>query len=64
LKIHDCFVLLGSRRAAIFARKHFSQRHPSSSEGMGTTCGNSAHQQPPSGWQVMAAPHCEHRFST
>jgi hypothetical protein len=32
--------------------------------GTGTgPCGNSAHQQFPSGSQVMTAPHCAHRVS-
>ena len=46
--------------AFIFLRRQARQRQPVdcvSAAGMGITCGNSAHQQPPSGWQVIGALH-------
>jgi hypothetical protein len=52
--------------AFIFSSRHARQRQPgcASVAGMGMTCGNSAHQQPPSGWQAMGALHWEQRVST
>lgn len=53
--------------AFIFSRRHARQRQPvgcASAAGMGMTCGNSAHQQPPSGWQVIGALHWAQRVST
>ena len=63
LKLHASFILAGLRCASILVRRQFAQRHPFPSVGIGT-CGSSAHQQPPSGRQVMAAPHCAQRVST
>jgi hypothetical protein len=52
--------------AFIFSRRQGRQRQPVDldSAGIGSACGNSAHQQLPSGWQVMGALHWEQRVST
>jgi len=53
--------------AFIFSRRQLLQRQPAagaSAEGMGMTCGSSAHQQPLSRLQVISALHWEQRVST
>ena len=53
--------------AFIFSRRQVRQRQPvdcGSAAGIGMTWGNSAHQQPPSGWQVIGALHWAQRVST
>jgi hypothetical protein len=53
--------------AFIFSSRQLRQRQPAAAvsvEGMGMTCGRSAHQQPPSGWQVIGALHWAQSFST
>jgi hypothetical protein len=42
--------------------RHAAQRQPVASAGIGP-CGNSAHQQFPSGWQIIAASQRAHRVS-
>src|ERR1700676_1907991 len=56
-----------SPAALIFSCRQVRQRQPAdgvSAAGMGMTCGNSAHQQPPSGWQFIGALHWLQRVST
>jgi hypothetical protein len=53
--------------AFIFWRRQVRQRQPvyrASAAGTGRRGGRSAHQQPPSGWQVMGALHLAQRVST
>jgi len=53
--------------AFIFSTRQVRQRQPvdcGSAAGIGMTWGNSAHQQPPSGWQVIGALHWAQRVST
>ena len=56
----------GALAVFIFCRRQGRQRQPVDldSAGIGSACGNSAHQQLPSGWQVMGALHWEQRVST